>query len=312
MPSTVTNLLSCPLCHSEISKKGGSIFCINCKKVFPLLGGKIADLLVHRQPETEFSLEKWESIYSQNDTDLMGTEEEYKNLFMKPILKQIWKCHPSLSKRKIFLEVGCGQGFLGEEMDKNGWFLIGIDFSLTGLKKLKSRLDQRKIKNYLLIRGNVENLPLKDNSIDFAYGAGVIGHLKNTQGTITEIYRVLKKKGISFNAVPYFNLGNLFYRSAWGSIPNFPVLKPLMEFIHLRLLRGRHLVFGYELQFTKSQLIKYHQNAGFSRKNISVGRFDCYIQLYQVKNEILKKWIRKLCQTSSWFWPMAKVIARKD
>ena len=77
--------------------------------------------------------------------------------------------------------------------------------------------------------------------------------------------RVLKKEGVSFNTAPYLNIGSLTYRQIWGNIPNFPILKQLAEFIHIKLLKGQHMIFGYEFSFLGSTLKKFHKKAGFEK-----------------------------------------------
>jgi len=212
---------------------------------------------------------------------------------------------------KTYLEIGCGSGFLGQELARNGWLFIGIDFSLQALLSLKKRLDNHKIKNYLLIHGDIQSLPLRNDSVDLIYGGGVIEHFKNPQAVINHIFNSLTKDGVSFNAVPFLNIGNMAYRSFWGGIPNVPVLKQLAELVHLKILKGRHMVFGYELQFTATQLKRLHINAGFKPKNIILGRFDCYVQLNMVHNPYLKEFFRNLCKNNRQFWPMIKVIGIK-
>jgi ubiquinone/menaquinone biosynthesis C-methylase UbiE len=169
--------------------------------------------------------------------------------------------------------------------------------------------DRRGIKNYLLIQGNILKMPIKSEKIDFIYGGGVIEHFKKTQQSINELYRVLKKNGVSFNTVPYLNLSSLTYRQIWGNIPNFPVLKQIAEFIHIRLLGGRHMIFGYEFSFLGSTLIKLHKKAGFSE--IYIDRFRTKLVFVFVHNDFFKKKLLWLADNNRLFWPMVKVVGRK-
>jgi hypothetical protein len=98
------------------------------------------------------------------------------------------------------------------------------------------------------------------------------------------------------------------YRQIWGNIPDFPVIKQLAEFVHIKLLKGKHMYFGYELSFTKSKLEKVHKLAGFSK--IKIVRMESEVMM-----GFLPKFIRPmavyLAEHSSWFWPMAMVVATK-
>ena len=158
------------------------------------------------------------------------------------------------------------------------------------------------------MQGNVLKMPIKRDSIDFVYGGGVIEHFKDTQKSVDEIYRVLKPRGVSFNTVPYLNLGSLTYRQIWGNIPNLPVLKQIFEFVHIKLLRGRYMVFGYELSFLGSTLRKIHKKLGF--RNVTVSKFKIAL-VFEFLPAFFRKPMKWLAQNCRLFWPMIKVIGVK-
>ena len=151
-------------------------------------------------------------------------------------------------------------------------------------------------------------MPIKNNTVDLVYGGGVIEHFKDTGSCIDELYRVLKRSGVSFNTVPYLNIGSLTYRQVWGNIPNVPVLREVAEFIHIKLLGAKHMIFGYEMSFTKRTLFSIHKQSGF--KKISVDKFQTTLSF-----EFIPKFFRPffiyLADTSPLFWPMVKVIGTK-
>ncbi|MBU5688057.1 MAG: Trm112 family protein [Candidatus Aenigmarchaeota archaeon] len=49
-------ILACPLCKGDVSEKGMFIVCMECKKAYPVLDGKIPDMLI----EDAWPLEKAE------------------------------------------------------------------------------------------------------------------------------------------------------------------------------------------------------------------------------------------------------------
>lgn len=309
--SLIQQYVTCPFCKSDIEINDMQLTCKGCGKLFNIIHGDIPSMLGSVTIDTKFSMAKWDEIYLK-DFFLKESEREYKQLFLDDAIRQISEyTNRSPKETKTYLEIGCGQGFSGEELAKDGWLFIGVDFSLNALRSLKERLNNRGIENYLLIHGDIQSLPIRSNSIDLIYGGGVIEHFMNTQVVINHIFRVLTKGGISFNTVPSFNIGNLSYRSLWGGIPNVPILKQLAELVHLKILRGKHMVFGYELQFTNSQLKRLHINAGFKADNIAIDRFDCHVQLHRINNCHLKKFLTNLCKKNRQFWPMVKVIGIK-
>lgn len=169
-------------------------------------------------------------------------------------------------------------------------------------------LKNKGIKNYMLIQGDIRFLPIKNNCIDVIYGGGVIEHFSDTQSCVGELYRVLKKGGVSINTVPYLNLGSLTYRQLWGNIPNVPLLKQIAEFIHINILRGSHMVFGYEMSFTKSFLLSIHKKVGFRKTTLD--HFDVRSSF-----DFIPKNIRPICNYLAkhveMFWPMLKVVGIK-
>ncbi len=122
------------------------------------------------------------------------------------------------------------------------------------------------------------------------------------------MYRVLIRGGICFNTVPQLNLGALTYRQIYGHIPEFPVLKQIAEFVHIKLLKGRHMKFGYELSFTKRRIRDFFKEAGFSKTEVE--SFRCYLPFVYFRLPILKKLARKIARYEA-FNPMILVAARK-
>ena len=55
------------------------------------------------------------------------------------------------------------------------------------------------------ILGSVENIPLKNNSVDSTISTQVLEHVKNPQKAVEEFYRVLKSGGYCLVTVPQIN-----------------------------------------------------------------------------------------------------------
>ena len=168
-------------------------------------------------------------------------------------------------------------------------FYIGIDFNYQMLLTVKKYFENKGFKKYLLIHGDIKNMPIKDSSIDFIYGGGVIEHFPNTDIVLKELHRVLKINGVSFNTVPCFNFSWIALRS-FANIPSAPaLLKKVFEYIHIKILKNTILdkFYGYELSFTRNSLRKLHESNGF--KNIIIGPFTCHPSIRKLRNPILRK-----------------------
>lgn len=299
--------LFCLRCKNELAKKGNFLTCINCTSKYPIEEG-IIKMMGKVSPDLQLSIEKWDEEYKGllKSGKYYEASKNYKEIYLNDTFKQLSEAKKF--KDIVYLEIGCGLFFLGQEVAKNCKFIIGVDVCPTALKIAKKMLDKKGIKNYLLVQADILNMPLKDNTIDLIYGGGVIEHFKDTQMSVNELYRVLAKQGVSFNTVPYLNIGSLTYRQLWGNIPNFPVLKQIAEFIHIKLLKANHMIFGYELSFLASTLKRVHKRAGF--KKVKVEKFSAQLS-FEFLPSFLKTPFVWLANNSRLFWPMVKITATK-
>jgi ubiquinone/menaquinone biosynthesis C-methylase UbiE len=279
-----------------------------CGFQYGLIDGNIYSFIKNiGTDEMRLSHEKWNELYhNKKMEDHQRNFQSYKNTYFEDTADQINKEKAILDS--IYLEIGCGEFHFGNLIAHKVACIIGVDFSLSALRTAKKLLDQNKITNYILIHADINQLPLDDNQIDIIYGGGVIEHFESTVNVLSELYRVLKKDGISFNTVPYLNLASLTYRQVWGNIPDFPVIRNIFEFIHIKLLKSKHMIFGYEKSFTAGKLIMSHKKAGF--KLIKVEQFKVKL-IFEFMPSFLKGISSWLSQNTRLFWPMVKVIAKK-
>ena len=287
--------------------RASKLICRKCEMSYPVIGG-IPRFLNDAPPDLKLSIEKWNSLYEkqlktrQYEKDFVA----YKNMYFQETYEQL-----KTSKRfagSAYLEIGSGPFFMGQLIAKECSVVIGIDITPAALKVAKTMLEKNHIHNYLLIQGDILNLPITSDAIDLIYGGGVIEHFKNTQVCVNELYRVLAKRGVSFNSVPMLNVGSLTYRQVWGNIPNAPIIKQIAEFVHIRLLGSRHMTYGYEFSFMPSTLRKIHKNAGF--RKILIDRFRVKL-VFEFVPAFLRGTLIRFATNSPLFWPMVKVIAEK-
>lgn len=299
--------ICCPKCRGSLNIQKNSLICTGCKKKF-LYSNGIPRLLLDLPPDAKLSLNKWEKYYEKQLKSGKYESEfnEYLRLFQKDSYNQLLKVNKK--KSPVYLEIGCGPLFLGQTLAKECRVIIGIDFCRNALLVAQKMLEKKGIKNYLLIQGDILNMPIKDKSIELIYGGGVIEHFKDTQLCVNELSRILKKGGISFNTVPYLNIGSLTYRQVWGNIPNVFPLRQLAEFVHIKLLGARHMTYGYEYSFLGTSLKKIHKKAGFKRTRVE--KFDVFLY-FEFAPKILRAPFIWLAKNSPLFWPMIKVIAEK-
>jgi len=263
-----SDYLCCPKCKSDIQLDGEYLICKNCNTNYEIKDG-IPVMMSNISSDIQLSIKKWDKMYKKNFMNKQYYEdyENYISNYYWDTYNQIVEVK-KVNKDVVYLEIGCGPFFIGQKIANKCKIVIGIDMCPTALKIARKMLKEKGIDNFLLIQGNILNLPIKNNIIDIIYGGGVIEHFKNTTKCIDELYKVLRKGGISFNTVPYLNLGALTYRQVWGNIPNFPVLKQFAEFVHIILLKSRHMIFGYDMSFLGTTLKRLHKKVGFEEVNV--------------------------------------------
>ncbi|RMA97144.1 methyltransferase domain-containing protein [Hydrogenothermus marinus] len=98
----------------------------------------------------------------------------------------------SLEFKKYFfvgkgLDLGCGTGFLTQVVKNDFNKIIGVDIS-------KNMIDIYNKKGFIGITADIQSLPFKKNSIDFAVSSFAL-HWTDIKKSFKEIYRVLKEEG---------------------------------------------------------------------------------------------------------------------
>jgi ubiquinone/menaquinone biosynthesis C-methylase UbiE len=106
----------------------------------------------------------------------------------------------SISRDEIVLDAGCGYGGRSLRISKDfGAHVISVDLSLNCLKAIKSAND---VFNMDLVYADVQNLPLKDSSVDKIVCADVLEHVPDVSYTLEGFKRTLKQSGMIFLLVP--------------------------------------------------------------------------------------------------------------
>lgn len=293
----------CPVCKSVLVHKTKTLECCVCKIKYPFVQN--IPNFIAPDINRELTQKKWTHFYQDYSLVL---DEILINKERIDALKTISQINRYYLPRRNdnFLELGCGLAYYCYEYARKGMDVYGIDFSLNALKQ--SKLISKNSKPYLFC-ADIENMPFGDNSFDLVYGGGVIEHLPNPEIVLREIFRVLKPGGLVFNTVPLLNLGSLTYRQLWGNIPYFPGLKQIAELIHVKMLKAKHMRFGWEYSFSKHYLNRIHRSYEF--REIIINKFEVDLEFAFIKNKQIKGIFNYLAQKSPLFWPMVYICAKK-
>ncbi len=104
----------------------------------------------------------------------------------------------SLKEGEVVLDLGSGAGFdaflASPKVGKAGK-VIGVDMTEEMLKKARENATRGNYTNVEFRKGDIENLPVDDNSVDAIISNCVINLAPNKEKVFKETYRVLKTGG---------------------------------------------------------------------------------------------------------------------
>ncbi|MFH1770971.1 MAG: class I SAM-dependent methyltransferase [archaeon] len=118
-------------------------------------------------------------------------------------LDKTWKYYPfyvvkmefikkylsKVPKNKTILDVGCGEGVLVNEFKSKGYNIKGLDYNYSSKNVLK---------------GDITNMKLKDNTYDLIMALDVLEHLSfaDQELAVKEMKRIIKKSGRILLTIP--------------------------------------------------------------------------------------------------------------
>lgn len=108
-----------------------------------------------------------------------------------------------LQKKDLVLDLGSGNGQNAIKSSKYSKKVIGVEVDKSLIEIAQKSVNQKRIKNIKFYTGNLEEkLQFNNNSFNKVLFLDVLEHLGKRDEILTEIYRVLKPKGIIMVGVP--------------------------------------------------------------------------------------------------------------
>lgn len=103
-----------------------------------------------------------------------------------------------IKKGDVVIDLGSGAGndaFIARHETGETGEVIGIDFSLPMIDKARKNAEARGLNNVKFMQGDIEEMPMADNTADVIVSNCVLNLVPNKDAVIKEIYRVLKPGG---------------------------------------------------------------------------------------------------------------------
>lgn len=180
-----TLLFKCPNCGLSLNLFNNTYKCKN-GHCFDIASSGYLNLIIANRKRSNNSGDNKIMVNSRKDFLSQG----YYNILIKEVLDEF------INKKHInYLDIGCGEGYFTDNFKKlnNKLNIYAIDISKEAIKKA-SKLN-KKI-NWIV--GSVNNLPIKDNSID------ILTQIFAPHN-VTEYTRVLKDDGLIITVTPAKN-----------------------------------------------------------------------------------------------------------
>ena len=157
-----------------------------------------------------------------------------------------------LPKKGKIIEAGCGLGYYVLALERRGYDVEGVEWSKEAVGLIKKRFPELKVRT-----GDVRNLAVKDGYYSGYISLGVVEHFKSgPEDYLREANRILKRGGVAFVSVPYFNLLRRI-KNLFGFYRGSPVG---LDF--------------YQYAFTQIEIEDFIQKSGF--KVVSRFHYDAY------------------------------------
>ena len=130
--------------------------------------------------------------YSSEEVIIFHGEENIGLCCGNPLKKA------AIKTGETVLDLGCGGGFdcyLAAKQVGKGGYVIGIDMTPEMVSKARKNFSKWDFENVEFRLGEIENLPVADNSVDVIISNCVINLSPDKRKVFMEAFRVLKPKG---------------------------------------------------------------------------------------------------------------------
>jgi 2-polyprenyl-6-hydroxyphenyl methylase/3-demethylubiquinone-9 3-methyltransferase len=146
--------------------------------------------------DNDFYNKEAEQWWSEKDSPLMMIRYTMNPLRFAYVMKH-FVIHSYDYRGKKVLDVGCGGGFLTEEIAKFGLDTTGLDPSAPTLDSARRHAEMMDLRIEYL-EGSGERLPFGDAEFDIVFCCDVLEHVEDFRAVLKDVSRVLKPGGLFF------------------------------------------------------------------------------------------------------------------
>lgn len=191
--------LQCPFCFSILKQDKETLICIRNKHKFLVQEGipvllDYKNLPAHSQNQQSY----FEEINKTQIVDSPDNLSYWKVKYIERFVDNFKKV-----KNKSIIEVGTGSGYMAVSLAKLGAKVTACDITIKNLINLKKATETLGLqRNISFVCCSADQLPFKKGTFQYFVLNSVLEHIPKEKEAITEIERVLKKRGGLMVTVP--------------------------------------------------------------------------------------------------------------
>mgnify|MGYP001209315672 CR=1 FL=1 len=131
---------------------------------------------------------EWDKIYKEQgevQSEILPTVRVAKDIFKKCGCKRI-------------MDLGCGTGRHTIYLAQNGFWVLAVDISETGIEVTRSKAEKLGLTNVEFAQFDMRNLTVEDNLLDAILCVWTTRHgtLEDARKNVKEMHRILKPGGV--------------------------------------------------------------------------------------------------------------------
>jgi SAM-dependent methyltransferase len=201
LDESVLEILRCPDCSGGIGDRHGRHICNSCSREFHLTEDGIIQMMpLAKRSRPDIYDDPDYVLWQQHSSEALEEYFESGNILFRKIHDSAHNRVAQWSREQSdagwTVDIGCGTGYHYPYYDslEN---VIGIDFNLDSLKKIKKRYSEA-----ILIHADCCNVPLKDGLAGKVFSIYILEHIYYLENVLLEIQRILSAEGTFFVGLP--------------------------------------------------------------------------------------------------------------